>query len=1079
MLHLARLSIRRPLAALLVWAAVAGGLTLIGLGVSDQLSPSVTTVAGTESSHAQDLAKSEFGPSVLVPILLEGPARQLDRQGPALVRALSQRKDTRVMSAWDGGEIAAGLRPKPTAALLVAAVAKSEDQMVRTTQGQIDRTVDRIVANPVHASVTGQPTIDRAMKDEAIDSARRSMALTLPILFVVLLLLLRAPVVAGALSVLGTATAFSALGVMSLLGKAIDVDAVAVTSASMLGLALGVGYGLLFYRRWRREVMEDVSHHDAAHAAVTALNTSGRSVLIGGTALIVALLIAPMIADQKILTAIGVGALLCSVFAVGAAVVVMPAFLVLAGRHSQSLSFAAPRPALRGWEHMVAGGNWVIKRAVIAGALATAALAALAIPVLSLETGPPSVKYLPAGNSARVAFERVATVMGPGYPTPYNVVVVSNSKPITDPALLAKFDAYQATLAKDRRVAAVAGPGTFNATSRQLSVLPKKLKESTALLKGGKAKLGELESGLGQASAGAAELHSKLGAAASGSGQLYSGSGQLNAGLATAQQKLGGGLSQALAGAQALKDGAAKALAGSQKISGGIGQAAKPVKAGVPIVQSMASDVAASAGAVKGAAAGSQALSAQLDQASAAIAAIPDGTEGKNAAAGAVSSAQQAASGLQSSLGATSTKLAGASGIATAFSSQVQELSGGLAELYAGSTALTAGITELQAGNAKLASGIQQLSSGANTGLAALRDGAGQIQAGLGQLSGGLSAGVAPVGQLATGLQGGYTQVGRFRQNLPSPKDLEKLQQQSPGLFQSGYFVLAAISGASATQQSQASFAVNLDRGGNAGQITVFPKQAMEDPATQELGVDLSASAARFAKATKTEAAVGGPAGSLADFRSETSSRIAPVIIITALVVGLLMMVLLRTVVLPAVAVAFDLLASAATFGILALLFTGDDPLLGGPGYLDPMSIIAIFSLIFGMTMVYEVHLLHRTREAFMQTGDPHGALRTGLRDTAAAGTGAALAMIAAVIPFAFTQVMTIRELAVGVAIAVALDAALVRPVLLPAAVEVLGRWSWWPTSWTAPPSPAATAPPPPAPAAPLAPVTPMTGNPA
>src|SRR3954462_2279761 len=92
-IHLARLSIRRPAAALITWGVIAVALTLIGFGVTNSLSPTITTVTGSQSSHAQDPAKSKSGPSVLVPILLEGPKAQLDRQGPALVRALNKRTD--------------------------------------------------------------------------------------------------------------------------------------------------------------------------------------------------------------------------------------------------------------------------------------------------------------------------------------------------------------------------------------------------------------------------------------------------------------------------------------------------------------------------------------------------------------------------------------------------------------------------------------------------------------------------------------------------------------------------------------------------------------------------------------------------------------------------------------------------------------------------------------------------------------------------------------------------------------------------------------------------------------------------
>ena len=81
MIRLAQLSIRRPKAALALWAAFAAIFVAIGLGITDRLSPTMTFVPGTESTRAEDLATAEFGPSTLVPILLTGPQRQLDAPG--------------------------------------------------------------------------------------------------------------------------------------------------------------------------------------------------------------------------------------------------------------------------------------------------------------------------------------------------------------------------------------------------------------------------------------------------------------------------------------------------------------------------------------------------------------------------------------------------------------------------------------------------------------------------------------------------------------------------------------------------------------------------------------------------------------------------------------------------------------------------------------------------------------------------------------------------------------------------------------------------------------------------------------
>jgi RND superfamily putative drug exporter len=1051
MLRLARLSVRRPRLSLLAWMLVAVTLSLVGLGVTGSLSPTDTTVAGSQSARAEHLARAQFGPSVLVPILLEGPRASLDRQGPALVRALGVRRDTRVLSAWDGGDVGKQLRAGPEAAMVLAAVARTEEAMVAGVQGQVDRTVERVVAAPVRATVTGTPSLDRAMRDQAIDATRTGLAIALPALLLVLLAVLRAPVAAAALTVLGAGTAFSALGLMTLVGRVIAVDAVAVASACMIGLALGAGYGLLLFRRWRDD-------------GATAVESTGRAVLVGGTALVVALLLAPLIADTEILTSIGIGALLCAALGVGAAVVVMPAFLELAGDRATRWSFVAPAPARRAWERLVAAAP-VGRRAVPAGALATAVLAALAIPLLTLETGPPSPSLLPASDGARESFEHVADVMGPGWPTPFNIVVVSRRKPITDAALLRRLDRLQAQIAKDPRVASVTGPGAFAATSKDLGVLPKQLEESSKLLEGGKKDLGRLQRGLGQAGDGVDRLRSGLRDAASGAGRLQGGSGtaqggagKLHAGLVRARDgaaQISGGLATALGAARKLRDGAGKALEGAGQLTSGLKQASGPVKAGAPIVKQLAADVASGRSAVASASDTATALGAQLAEAVSQVQGLPD-SPSKQSALGAIASAQTAASGLTGTLQSSAARLSGAAGVATAFSEQVGRLSTGLAALYAGSTQLRSGIAQLHDGNGKLAAGMATLSGGGGElekGITALRDGAGQLEAGLGQLTGGagqlatgLTSGIGPSGRLASGLGTAEAKVRGFRGNLPSTEDLERLQRESPGLFTSGYFVLSAIAGATPEQRNQASFVVDLEGGGNAGQITVIARRGIASHDTQALGADLTRRADAFAAATRTEVAVGGPAGALADFRSETASRIWPIVLITAAVVALLLVALLRTIALPLVAVAFDLLTCAATFGVLALLFGGDDPLLGGPGFLDPMTIIGVFSVVFGLTMVYEVQLLHRVREALVAGEDPGAALRRGLSSTAAAGTGAALAMVAAFAGFAGSGLLTVRALGVAVAIAVLLDALVVRPVLLPAAVQVLGGGGWWPT---------------------------------
>ena len=188
------------------------------------------------------------------PCMLEGPKAQLDTQGPALVKALAARRDTRVLSAWDIGDTGASLRPDATHAMLVASVAQTEEAMVDGIQQDIDRhrrPGDLRAGDAVHHRHADDRPRDEgpvARRRAAAPSCSRCRSSSSSCSSI-----LRAPVAALVLTAFGGATTLMSFGAMALLGKAIDVDPTAVTLASMAGLALGVSYAMLVYRRWRSE----------------------------------------------------------------------------------------------------------------------------------------------------------------------------------------------------------------------------------------------------------------------------------------------------------------------------------------------------------------------------------------------------------------------------------------------------------------------------------------------------------------------------------------------------------------------------------------------------------------------------------------------------------------------------------------------------------------------------------------------------------------------------------------------------------------------------------------------------------
>ena len=287
MIRLASIAVRHPKSAIAVWLALVAGLGFAGSQIQSRFSPSILVVKGTESSRAQELATSRFGNSVLVPIMLEGPTAQLDRQGPALAQALRLRPDARILSPWDKTPGSSALRPRPGVATIVTAVERSEKTVANTVQPQIDRTVRRYVSSPVKAYVTGQPTIDRAMRSQSIYTTRMAVLFGLPILFLLLTVLFGAPVLAAL--VVGFAGSVLAVGygLTALVAGGVEVDPVAVAGGALVGLSLGAAFALILIARYREELSArtagepHVSRDDRVQASIAARGQRGPDGAVG------------------------------------------------------------------------------------------------------------------------------------------------------------------------------------------------------------------------------------------------------------------------------------------------------------------------------------------------------------------------------------------------------------------------------------------------------------------------------------------------------------------------------------------------------------------------------------------------------------------------------------------------------------------------------------------------------------------------------------------------------------------------------------------------------------------------------
>ena len=626
--------------------------------------------------------------------------------------------------------------------MIVVSVDRSEKQVVRYDEPQIERLVSREISAPARAYVTGQPSIDRALEDASIANLRRTELIAIGILFVLLLIGLRAPLAALLVTAVGAVSTMAGFGEVALLGHVISLDPVGVALGTMTGLALGVGFALLILDRFHREELPPGAHpRDAVTAATAELRTTGRAVLIGGTALVLALAIVAIIGPTQLMVSLGAGMLTCAAFATGGAVVVMPAALVLLGRQIDAYSFPAPAPLARAWSHVIDGGNRMTRHAVYAGFAATVLLVALAVPAFALKSGPPDVSQLPAGANARIAFEEVSSVMGPGWATPYNLIVVANNRPLTTPALLENVSRLQLRIANDNTVESVTGPGAINPTANQLSTFGPQLKYSASVSDQSKKDLLKLINGLGQAGAGSTQLQSGLAKASggatalqNGSGQAQSGAAQLRAGVAQAKagsSKLKAGLGQALAGATALERGAGKALGGSNQLHAGN----RPGASGREPEHCCAgrSEDAHREHQLRGLGCAVQVRTASeaLGSANSAIGSMTAGKSDPHygAAVASLQSAETALAGLSTQLNGAVGDASQAKALASGVAKQAPALMKGLAQLQGGASQLARGIQQLRDGNAELVTGMSRLSTGG-----------GQLTSGLGQLSAGAGA---------------------------------------------------------------------------------------------------------------------------------------------------------------------------------------------------------------------------------------------------------------------------------------------------------------------------------------------------
>ena len=244
-----------------------------------------------------------------------------------------------------------------------------------------------------------------------------------------------------------------------------------------------------------------------------------------------------------------------------------------------------------------------------------------------------------------------------------------------------------------------------------------------------------------------------------------------------------------------------------------------------------------------------------------------------------------------------------------------------------------------------------------------------------------------------------------------------------------------------------------VNKGGTAAVLDVTPTTAPSDRATADLVERLRDDTIPKATDGKDMTAdVGGTTAGYVDLAAEISSRL---VITIAVVVGLsflLLMLAFRSLVIPLTAGLMNLVSIGAAFGVVTAVFEKGwgASLVGLDGEVPIVSFVPLmmFAILFGLSMDYEVFLMTHIREAWLKTGDNRQAVITGIGTTGRVITSAALIMVSVFFAFIINGDPTVKQFGVGMGVAVAVDATLVRCLLVPAVMVLLGRANWWFPRW-------------------------------
>jgi RND superfamily putative drug exporter len=283
--------------------------------------------------------------------------------------------------------------------------------------------------------------------------------------------------------------------------------------------------------------------------------------------------------------------------------------------------------------------------------------------------------------------------------------------------------------------------------------------------------------------------------------------------------------------------------------------------------------------------------------------------------------------------------------------------------------------------------------------------------------------------------------LSRWLEDRPGVKDVESIVNLGPGLSRDQYQEL--LSGPREDLPPQVRKALKRTTGDHVTVLTAYTSVGYNTDKAYELVREVREQHPEVGG----EVLVGGWAAFDLDLTDSVYEAAPPAIAFVVLATYLVLFLLLGSVLLPIKAVVVNFLSISASYGALVWVF--QEGHLSGllnftPGSINTTTPIIMFCILFGLSMDYEVMLLSRIREEYGRTGDNRSSVALGIERTGRLITGAALIMATVFFSFGLAEAVVIKAIGLGMGLAVLVDATIVRALLVPATMRLMGRWNWW-----------------------------------